>query len=224
MLQNDAAKPHAIVVDQTGVRYMREAGCYMDFCKSMRERDEETPAIPSWMVIDSQYLNKYMLAGTMPGSKKPQAWYDEKFLRQGQTLEELAKACDMNPKKLRDSVERFNGFVRSGRDEDFHRGEGAYEQWLGDPLHSGNKTLGTIEQPPFFAIRVYPGNVSTFGGLLTDTHARVLRPDGSVIQGLYATGTSTASVMGRTSPGAGSSVGPSFTWAYVAARHAARQT
>jgi 3-oxosteroid 1-dehydrogenase len=224
MLQNDIAKPHAIVVDQTGVRYMRETGSYMDFCKSMRERDEEVPAIPSWMVIDSQYLNKYMLAGTMPGSKKPEAWYAQKFLRQGQTLEALASACDMDPGKLRESVERFNGFVRKGRDEDFQRGARVYEQWLGDPLHSPNKTLGTIEQAPFFAIQVYPGNVSTFGGLLTDVHARVVRADASVIPGLYATGTSTASVMGRMSPGAGSSIGPSFTWAYVAAKHAARET
>jgi len=223
MLQNDIAKPHAIVVDQSGVRYLRETGSYMDFCKAMRERHQETPAVPSWMVIDSQFLSKYMLAGTLPGSKKPPAWFEKKFLRTGQTLEELASACGMSPEKLRESVQRFNSFARKGRDEDFHRGDRVYEQWLGDPLHTPNPSLGTIEQAPFFALQVYPGNVSTFGGLLTDAHARVVRPDASVIPGLYATGTSTASVMGRMSPGAGSSIGPSFTWGYVAARHAARE-
>jgi len=49
----------------------------------------------------------------------------------------------------------------------------------------------------------------------------VLREDGSTIPGLYATGVSTASVMGRFYPGAGSSVGPAFTWGYISARHAA---
>ena len=66
-----------------------------------------------------------------------------------------------------------------------------------------------------------PSDVGTFGGVITDIHARVLRPDGSPIPGLYATGVTTASVMGRYYPGAGSSVGPSVTWGYVAAKHAA---
>jgi 3-oxosteroid 1-dehydrogenase len=171
-------------------------------------------------VFDSQYLNTYMLAGTMPGSKKPQAWFEQKFLRQGNTLDELAAACGMEAAKLRASVNRFNGFARAGRDEDFRRGEHAYAQWLGDPLRESSKTLGALEQGPFYALQLYPGDVSTFGGLVTDEQARVLRTDGSAIEGLYATGTSTASVMGKVEPGAGGSVGPSFTWGYVAAKHA----
>ena len=128
----------------------------------------------------------------------------------------------MDPAKLQASVDRFNGFVRGGRDEDFHRGDHAYDRWLGDTLSPQSPTLGAIEQSPFAAIPVYPGDVSTFGGLVTDEHARVLRADGSVIRGLYATGTTTASVMARTSPGAGASIGPSFTWGFVAANHAAQ--
>ncbi|MDM4769913.1 FAD-binding protein [Solimonas sp. SE-A11] len=65
--------------------------------------------------------------------------------------------------------------------------------------------------------------MGTYGGVVTDEHARVLREDGSVIPGLYANGVSTASVMGRFYPGAGGSVGPSFVWGHVAARHAAEQ-
>ena len=56
---------------------------------------------------------------------------------------------------------------------------------------------------------------------MTDEFARVLRSDGSVIEGLYATGNSTASVMGRRYVGAGASIGPSMTFGYIAARHAA---
>ncbi len=219
-MQGDMSKPHTIVVDQSGERYMRESCSYMDIARAMRERDRLSPAVPSWMVLDSQYMGTYMLAGTMPGAKKPKPWFEEQFLRRGDTLDELATACSMDPAKLRNSVERFNRFVRKGWDEDFHRGEHAYDQWLGDSLHQPSPTLGSIEKAPFFALPVYPGDVSTFGGLVTDVHARVLREDGSAIPGLYATGTSTASVMGRGSPGAGASIGPSFTWGYVAARHA----
>jgi 3-oxosteroid 1-dehydrogenase len=220
-VQSDAPKPHAIVVDQTGVRYMRESGATVDFCKGMFERHKTAPAIPSWLVIDSQYLRKYMLCGTMPGSKKPRAWFDSKFLRRGDTLDQLAAECGMDPAKLRASVERFNAFARKGRDDDFHRGESAYDHWLGDALHQPSPSLGTLEEGPYFALQVYPGDVSTFGGLVTDAQARVLRPDGSAIAGLYATGTSTASVMGPVEAGGGGSIGPTFTWAYVAARHAA---
>jgi len=222
VVHGDLAKPHAIVVDQSGQRYMREANSYVEICKAMLARNREVPAVPSWLVVDSRFLATYPLAGDMRGKKKPQAWYDQQFLRRGETLEALAAACDLDPARLSATVERFNGFVRNGRDEDFHRGDHAYDQWLGDALHQPSPTLGTIEEGPFYAIQVYPGDVSTYGGLVTDEHARVLREDGSVIDGLYATGTSTASVMGRGCPGAGASIGPSFTWGYVAALHASR--
>jgi 3-oxosteroid 1-dehydrogenase len=220
LVQGEGTKPHAIVVDQSGVRYMNEAGSYVDFCYGMIARHKTTPAIPSWLVVDGQFISKYGLVGTN-GPDKPEAWYQSGFLRRGQTLEELAAASGMDSGKLKASVERFNGFVQKGRDEDFRRGARAYERWQGDPTNRPSPSLGTIEQGPFFAVQVFPGDVSTYGGVVTDEYARVLRSDGSLIDGLYATGTSTASAMGRREPAAGGSVGPSFLWGYVAARHAA---
>jgi 3-oxosteroid 1-dehydrogenase len=220
-LQPEMGKPHAIVVDQSGARYVSEAGSYMDFCAAMTERDKTVAAVPSWMVVDSQYLRRYTFAGSMPCAAKPAAWEEQGFLKRGDTLEALGAACGVDGGKLAGTVARFNDFVRAGHDADFGRDEGAYRQWLGDADNKPSPTLGTLEQAPFFAIQVFPGNVGTFGGIVTDADARVLRIDGTPIQGLYATGTSTASVMGRTSPGAGASVGPSFTWGYVAAKHAA---
>ncbi|HEY9547255.1 MAG TPA: FAD-binding protein, partial [Solimonas sp.] len=217
-VQSMTASPHCILVDQSGVRYMNEGGSYMAYCKAMLERDKTVPAVPSWAIFDNQYMAKYMLAGTMPGSKKPQSWYDSGYLKKAGSIEELAGLLNIEPATLRASIERFNGFVRQNRDDDFHRGERAYDRWLGDWLNKPSETLGCIEQGPFHAVPVVPGDVGTYGGVVTDEHARVLRTDGSVIAGLYATGVSTASVMGRAYPGAGSSVGPSFTWGYVAAQ------
>lgn len=222
VVHGDLAKPHAIVVDQSGERFMREANSYVEVSRAILERNRQVPAIPSWLIMDSRFLATYPLAGNMRGLKKPQAWFDQHFLRRGETLAELAAACDIDPDRLAASVGRFNEFARKGRDEDFQRGAHAYDQWLGDALHHPSPTLGTIEQGPFYAIPVYPGDVSTFGGVVTDEHARVLREDGSVITGLYATGTCTASVMGRGCPGAGASIGPSFTWGFVAANHAVK--
>lgn len=222
-IQSTTAKPHAILVDQEGQRFMNEGGSYMLFCKTMLERERsQGRTIPSWGIFDSQFIDNYMMAGTMPGRKKPQAWFDEGYLRQADTLEELAKLIEVPADKLKATVERFNGFARAGRDEDFHRGERAYDDWLADPFYKGpSKSLGPIEKGPFYALPVVPGDVGTYGGVVTDVHARVLKEDGTPIPGLYATGVSTASVMGRAYPGAGSSVGPSFTWGFVAAKHAA---
>lgn len=219
--QGMTASPHVILVDQSGVRYMNEGGSYMAYCQGMLARNKVVPAIPSWAVFDSQYMHKYMLAGTLPGSKKPQRWYDEGYLKKADSIEALARELKMAPATLKATVERFNGFVARNRDEDFHRGVRAYDRWLGDPYHKPSETLGSIARPPFYAVPVFPGDVGTYGGVVTDEHARVLRADGSVIAGLYATGVATASVMGRSYPGAGASVGPSFVWGYVAARHAA---
>ena len=220
MIQGEVSSPHSIIVDQTGVRYLREAGSYMKYCQDVFARNKIAPAIPSWLVFDSQFMKKYMVAGTMPGTKKPQDWHDSGFLRQADTLAGLAAACGMDAGNLTASVERFNAFARTGIDADFHRGARAYDRFLGDPAHTPSPSLGPVEQAPFYAYQVYPGDVGTFGGVVTDNDARVLRGDGTVISGLYATGISTASVMGRCYPGAGSSVGPSFVWGYVAAKHA----
>jgi 3-oxosteroid 1-dehydrogenase len=219
--QMNYAKPHSIVVDQTGVRYLNESQSYMSFCQQQLARHEQVPAIPSYWIYDQAYDDKYMVCGQMAGAKKPKAWIESGFLKRADTIEELARQLDVDPAALKNTVDRYNQFVRNGVDEDFHRGEFAYSQWLGDKYHKPDATLGTIEKGPFYAMAIYPGDVGTYGGVVTDANARVLREDGSAIEGLYATGTTTASVMGRVYPGAGSSVGPSFVWGYIAAKHAA---
>jgi 3-oxosteroid 1-dehydrogenase len=219
--QGLTGKPHAILVDQSGVRYMNEGGSYELYCETMLRRNRTVPAIPSWAIFDGDYIENYMLAGTMPGSRKPREWTEQGYLKQADSIEALARLIDVDPETLKATVDRWNGFVEKGVDEDFHRGERAYDSWLGDPYHGPNKALGAIARAPFYAVNVVPGDVSTYGGAVTDVHARVVSADGSPIGGLYATGVSTASVMGNVYPGAGASIGPSITFGYVAAKHAA---
>jgi len=219
--QMNISKPYSILVDQSGVRYMNEAGSYMEFCQGMLKRNKTVPAIPSWWIVDAKHMAQYMYTGTMPGSKKPHEWYDSGFLKRADTLEGLAEQIGIDPDVLKSTVERFNADARAGKDTEFHRGDRAYDNWLGDFYREdGSHTLGPIDTGPFYAAPMVPGDVGTYGGVVTDVNARVLREDGSVIEGLYATGISTASVMGRIYPGAGSSVGPSFVFGYVAAKHA----
>jgi len=223
VVQGVTAAPHAILVDQSGVRYMNEAGSYMAYCKGMLERNKAVPAVPSWAIMDSQFITRSMLAGTLPGANKPKSWFESGFLKQADTIEDLAALIRVEPATLRATVDRFNGFVAKGRDEDFNRGARAYDRWLGD-RYDKHASLGAIAQGPFYAMEVVPGDVGTYGGVVTDSSARVLREDGSPIAGLYATGISTASAMGRVYPGAGASVGPSFVWGYVTAKHVLANT
>jgi 3-oxosteroid 1-dehydrogenase len=147
-------------------------------------------------------------------------------MKRADTLDELAALCQVDPAGLAATVPRFNEFARTGVDADFHRGDSAYDRFMGDPGNKPNPCLAPLDRPPFYATALYPTDVGTCGGLLTDEHARVLNVAGQPIDGLYATGNITASVMGRQYPGAGASVGPACTFGFVAMNHLAdrRQT
>ncbi len=220
--QSLTGKPHAILVDQSGVRYLNEGGSYELYCQTMLERNRTVPALPSWAILDHRYASDYQVGGAwIAKANKSKEWVESGYLKQADTIEGLAKEIGVDPATLRATIDRWNGFVDKGVDEDFGRGAREYDKWLGDRYHGPNSALGKIEEGPFYAVNILPGDVSTYGGVVTDEKSRVVRADGSVIEGLYATGVSTASVMGGIYPGAGASVGPSMTFGYVAAKHAA---
>jgi 3-oxosteroid 1-dehydrogenase len=186
----------------------------------MFERNKTVPAVPSWAIFDAQYAQKYPIGGVKMKKYYPM-WRDSGYLKQADTIEGLALEIGCDPRALKASVERWNGFVDMGHDADFNRGDRKYDQWLGNPFHGPNPALGRIDKGPFYAVDVVPGDVSTYGGAITDAEARVTRADGSAIEGLYACGVSSASVMGGVYPGAGASIGPSMAFGYLAAKHAA---
>ena len=135
------------------------------------------------MVIDQRYRNRYLFAGLSPRQPFPGRWYKHGTVKKAATIEALAAEIDVPADALRATLERFNGFARTGVDEDFHRGESAYDKYYSDPTVKPNPSLHTIDQAPFYAVKIVPGDLGTKGGLVTDERARVLRPDGSVIGG-----------------------------------------
>ena len=216
----DLSLPFSIMVDQAGNRFCDEAGAYMEIGQRMYARHQETGgAVPSWLIMDKRQREYYPWGTASPG-KIPQTWLDSGYLKQAQSIAELAKVCGIDGAGLARTIARFNDFCRTGADADYGRGSRAFDRAHGDPTIKPNPNLGPIEQGPFYAVAMYPGDVGTAGGLVTDEHARVQRADGSIIPGLYATGNATASVMGRTYPGAGASIGASFVFGFIAAQHA----
>jgi 3-oxosteroid 1-dehydrogenase len=207
--------PFSIVVDSAGNRFTNESASYIDFGHAMLNRD--VPSIPSWLVTDVRHSRRYLSTSYLTGKKK---WIEAGLLLQAPTIAELAVKMGVDAAQLQATVERFNRFAQTGTDADFGRGQTAYDNYYGDPRVKPNPNLGALEKGPFSAVRLYPGDLGTKGGLVTDADARVLREDGSVIPGLYAAGNTTASVMGRTYPGAGSTIAPAVVFGYRGALHA----
>ena len=181
--------PGSIMVDAAGMRFTNEAASYIDVVHAMYAHNRgEAVSIPAHFVMDQRFRSHYPWGLTLPGRKPPAAHLQSGYVKVADTLEELAKQAGVDPRGLLETVARFNEFAREGKDLDFHRGESAYDRHYGDPSVKPNPCLAPLEKPPFYAVELFPGDLGTKGGLVTDEHARVLREDGSPIEGLYATG------------------------------------
>lgn len=170
--------------------------------------------------MDAKARARYPFAQILPGAPIPKAFYDKGIAFKADTLAELAGKIGVPADALAETVETFNGYAREGKDPDFGRGDSAYDRYYGDP-NLKNPNLDVLETAPYYAFRLEVGDLGTKGGLVSDEHARVLREDGTVIEGLYVTGNSSSSVMGNEYAGPGATIGPSIVFGYIAARHAA---
>ncbi|RNL79526.1 3-oxosteroid 1-dehydrogenase [Nocardioides marmorisolisilvae] len=210
--------PGSIIVNAAGKRYMNEALPYVEATHEIYKGEATgVTHVPSWMIIDQRYRNRYLFAGLGPRQPFPGRWLKEGVICKSGTIEGLAEAIGVPAEALKATIERFNGFAGTGVDEDFHRGESAYDKYYSDPTVKPNPSLHTIDQAPFYAVKIVPGDLGTKGGLVTDERARVLRADGSVIEGLYAAGNCSSAVMGNTYAGPGATIGPAMTFGYLAA-------
>lgn len=217
----ERALPGSIMVAQDGKRYLDEAASYHIVGQQMARREaEHGDASPSWFVFDHRYRHSYPVGPLYP--LKPDWMHNSairSILKKGRTVAELARAMGVDATALEDTISRFNANAAKGEDPDFHRGEPAYDKMYGDPRVTPNPCLRPLDQGPFYAMPIYPGDIGTNGGLLTDPNARVLGQDNQPIPGLYAIGNNAASSMGESYPGAGVTIGPALTFGYLAARH-----
>jgi 3-oxosteroid 1-dehydrogenase len=215
--------PGSIIVNAAGRRFMNEAMPYVEAVHATYAGEATgVQHVPAWMVIDQRYRNRYLFAGLSPRQPFPGRWYKNGTVKKADTLAGLAEEIGVPAGALEETVRRFNGFAASGVDEDFHRGESGYDRYYSDPRVLPNPSLHALDQAPFYAVKIVPGDLGTKGGLVTDERARVLRPDGSAISGLYAAGNVSSAVMGHTYAGPGATIGPALTFGYLAALDIAR--
>lgn len=216
-LVGERSLPYMMIVDSQGKRFANEAESYIDLGHHMLEHDRGGDY---WMITAGPYNRRYFRTFSIqPGLMKGMEENGLKY--EARTLAELANKIGVPRENLRATVKRFNGMAKTGIDHDFHKGDSAYDRYYGDPTVRPNSCLGPIEQGPFTAYKIVAGDLGTKGGLVTDADSRVLREDGSVIEGLYAAGNTSASVMGHTYPGPGSTIAPASVFGLRGARQMA---
>lgn len=213
--------PGQIIVNGRGRRFMNEAVNYMRAGQIIVSKHTAAdPHIPAWMIFDQRFRNRYLFAASLfPRQHLPKTWYDAGIAHKADTIAALAGKVGLPD--LAATVERFNLLAGSGRDDDFGRGDSAYDRYYGDPTVTPNPCLGPITAGPFYAVQIVPGDLGTCGGVHADGLARALRPDGSVIEGLYAAGNAAGNAFGRVYPGPGATIGQGLVYGYIAALHAA---
>lgn len=225
----ERAFPGAIVVNGNGQRFVNEAAPYLEFVDAMYRDNQVTGgnSVPAWVIFDGHFRQHYamgplMPAQVMPDSRLRKEWRNTLYFK-AETLAELAQLIGVDGDGLENTVAKVNDYARDGIDPDFGRGGNVFDRYYGDSTVKPNPCLAPLRKGPFYAMRMDAGDIGTKGGLLTNADAQVVREDGQPIEGLYAIGNCSASVMGTSYPGAGGTLGPALTFAFVAANHLASQ-
>lgn len=217
---DERARPGAILVNRAGKRFVNEAANYNAMGKAVVAFDAGTHSyanLPYWLILDQRYKDKYPLFTSMPGTTEIPS-----YLMKADTLEELAEIAGIDAEGLVATVARFNGMVKNGHDDDFNRGDNTYDNFYmwGDPAFEPPYcTLGAVDQGPYYAVKMESGALGTAGGPRINENGQVLDWSNNPIQGLYAAGNASASVLGEAYGGAGGTLGPGLTFGYLAGRH-----
>ncbi|AVL99605.1 3-oxosteroid 1-dehydrogenase [Gordonia iterans] len=223
---SERSVPGTFIVNMRGERFMNESLPYVEAGHQMYggefgQGDGPGENIPAWMVFDQRCRNRYLFAGVTARQPIPKSWLKSGVVVKAGTLTELAEKMGVPAEALLSTTERFNRFALNGKDDDFARGESGYDHYYGDLTNKPNPSLGPVDHAPFYAVKMVPGDLGTKGGVDTDADGRALRADGSVIEGLYAAGNTSAPVMGHTYAGPGATIGPALVFGYLAALDAA---
>jgi len=216
----DRSKPGTVCVDQSGRRFVNESSSYHLFARAMFEHDRASPCIPCFIITDAVGLRKYGLGMVRMGTGNLAPYLADGYLVEAASVAELAGKLNVGAKALQDTIANMNNYARTGIDPEFGRGTTPYHRNNGDASVGPNPTLGPIATAPYYAVRLYPGDIGAATGLVVNEWAQVTKADDQPIPGLYACGNEANSIMGGVYPGPGITIGPAITFAYRAVRHA----
>lgn len=225
----DVGRPHSVCVNRNGDRFVDESSGYDRFGNGMVDDHQKTGAnAPCWLIFDATFRQKFPAGGIMPTAimpdrKIPIDWWDA-YVFKARSVGELARKIHVDPAALERTVNNMNKYAVTGVDPEYGRGNDIYDQAFGDPNIKPNPCLGSIDRAPFYAIRIYLGDIGSKGGLKADACGRVLDGNDKPLPGLYAAGNASGSPFGNCYPGAGGSIGPAMVFAWLAMNDLARET
>jgi succinate dehydrogenase/fumarate reductase flavoprotein subunit len=219
-LSLDRAKPGLIAVNGAAQRFVNEAASYHDFVEGMYASHKTVTTLPAYLICEASFVARYGLGAIHPGTTDLRKAEREGYLVTAPTLEALATKLKLDPRALADTVSRYNTLARAGKDTDFGRGDTELNRFNGDPAQKPNPCLRPIENGPFVGLAVWPAEIGTSTGLVTNADGQVLDTQRRPIAGLYACGNDMASVMSGSYPGPGTTLGPALTFGWRVAMHA----
>lgn len=216
-------KPGYIAVNQLGQRFVNESSSYHHFVQGMIQDNASRAAkeAAAWLIADHRAIRRWGMGFVRPFPIPLGKYLRNGYLTRGDTIEDLALQIGVDPQGLAQTIQQFNANAKKGIDPLFNRGQRVYDSYQGDSEIQPNSCLAPLDQGPFYAVRLYVGEIGTFAGLKTNEYAQVLDLNNRVIPGLYAAGNDQVSVFGGAYPGPGSTLGPGMTFGYIAGKHAA---
>jgi succinate dehydrogenase/fumarate reductase flavoprotein subunit len=178
----DVHAPSFICVDGDGLRFADETGWEVhDRVRALTAylpRNANRPRMPGWIIFDERARHAGPLHGIV-GSPNNYSWspdnsveIDAGWIRSGASTAELAAATGLDPSRLKQTLGDYAGAVTKRTDSDFGRAP---------------TTLAPL-LPPLYAVPMTPGVATASGGPRHDAQARVLRPGGEPVDGLYCAG------------------------------------
>lgn len=217
----DRYKPGIIGVLKNGQRFTNESNSYHDVGADLFRACKGESETAMWLICDQKTISKYGLGYAKPAPIPLSSLIKNGYLIKGKSIKELAINAGIDPAQLEQTVQEYNRDAVKGQDLKFNRGSTSFNRYLADPDHQPNPCVAPVEVGPFYAVKVYMGDLGTFNGLRTKVTGEVLTENNQVISGLYAVGNDRASIMGGNYPGAGITLGPIMTFGFLTASHIA---
>jgi succinate dehydrogenase/fumarate reductase flavoprotein subunit len=217
----DRGKPGMLAINHDGHRFTNESNSYHDFVQAMFRMNNQSPAIPAYLICDRRSLWQYGLGAVKPMTIRIAPYVRNGYLITAPSLAALAKKLGVDPGHVDETIATYNADAVRGEDTAFGRGANAYHRYVGDLANEPNPCMRPVETPPFYAVKLYPADLGTAAGVGTSGNGEVLNQDGAPITGLYACGNDMNSIMGGAYPGPGITLGPALVFGYLAAMHMA---
>lgn len=219
----DRNKPGFIMVLSDGKRFANESAPYHDIVPAMLEAFQSRGTERAYLIGDDRAIRRWGMGFVRPFPIPKGRYLKNGYLTRADTPAELARKLNIDPAGLAATIRDFSLHARDGRDPVFGRGESIYDRYQGDENHAPNPALGPLDKGPYYAVRIYPGEIGTYKGLKTDENSRVIGQGDQPIEGLYAAGNDQSNVFGGSYPGAGATIGPAVTFGWIAGRDIARR-